>query len=396
MKKFVSALIAAAMVATMSVATLAATPSTPITSPSTGNGEGNYGIGVTGNYTPGSTGNAAVISADIAWDEMTFTYKDYTAGSWNPSTHTYSDTHYGGWISEAKAITITNHSNIQIVASASFESAADHNAVGGFFRDAYMTAAGGEFEETEALDTVSVILMGALGTTYDTAPTEKIHFTVKTSTRRPTSAVSLGTITVLINTVDRFASTKEELIAATENGGRIALSANIDMGTDTLTLSKNTTIDFRNFYVTGSGNSTISIGQNAEINLQSGTVKNTSSSGCAVYNAGILDAYNISISNTNSGTAVKTENTAKINSCTVTSTGGAAILMDNSNEEMARKLAIMGYTTIDGAIQITPESSLIKPTVTEGTYNFDPTEYVDTSAFLVTESEGTWTVTSLS
>lgn len=396
MKKFVSALIAAAMVATMSVATLAATPSTPITSPSTGNGEGNYGIGVTGNYTPGSTGNAAVISADIAWDDMTFTYKDYTVGKWDPSTHTYGDTDFGGWKSEAKAITITNHSNIQIKASASFESASDHNAVGGFFRDSYMTAEGGEFVETDALDTVSVTLMSAFGTTYDTAPTEKIHFTLKTSTSRPSSAGSLGTITVLIKTADTFASTKEELIAAAENGGRISLSANIDMGTDTLTLTENTTIDFRNFYITGSGNSTISIGQNAEISLQYGTVKNTNGSGCAVYNAGILDAYDVSISNTNSGTAVKTENTAKINNCTVTSTGGTAILMDNSNEEMARKLDIMGYTTIDGAIQITPEGSLIKPTVTAGTYNFDPTAYVDASAFLVTESEGTWTVTSLS
>lgn len=50
---------------------------------------------------------AAVYNVVVEWDTMQFTYTD--GRTWQPSSHTYTGT--GGSWSEAKTVTVTNHSN---------------------------------------------------------------------------------------------------------------------------------------------------------------------------------------------------------------------------------------------------------------------------------------------
>ena len=68
---------------------------------------------VQGKYKAGAE-SPVTISADITWEDMTF---DYTEGekTWNTETHQV-DQADGKWTSDTKAITVTNHSNVGIMA----------------------------------------------------------------------------------------------------------------------------------------------------------------------------------------------------------------------------------------------------------------------------------------
>ena len=85
-------------------------------SPSAGNGKGKYNIEISGTYTPGAVADE-IISADIAWDAMDFTYTAPSQGTWNPANHTYEGATAGGWSDNTPAITVTNHSNAAINAT---------------------------------------------------------------------------------------------------------------------------------------------------------------------------------------------------------------------------------------------------------------------------------------
>lgn len=64
------------------------------------------------------TADRAVISIDISWEQMSFTYADTSAPAWNPETHRYEgETTEGGWLPGAGIITVRNNSNAILRAS---------------------------------------------------------------------------------------------------------------------------------------------------------------------------------------------------------------------------------------------------------------------------------------
>lgn len=129
-------------------------------------------IKVTGSY---YDSKYTTVSVDVSWDEMEFTY---FGGHrfWNPEDHTYYTTSQGWW-SEEKAITVTNHSNTDIQAQLSFNSAID--------------GLQGNFDKN-VLDIAT-----AEGTTVEEAPKGISKFSVS-GTGIETSGTELGTITVTI------------------------------------------------------------------------------------------------------------------------------------------------------------------------------------------------------
>ncbi len=188
MKKILASILALTMAASMSITAFAATDLE--TNPAKGNGEGDYSIGVTGTYTAGATADP-LISVDIAWDKMEFTY---TAGgsSYSPDTHKTTTT-AGSWSTDKKAITVTNHSNVGITADFTFTQGENVTTTGSFYDKADATTA-------LAADKQSFTLISAEdntteGETY-TVPSGKIYFGV--SGDAITENKSLGTITVKI------------------------------------------------------------------------------------------------------------------------------------------------------------------------------------------------------
>ncbi len=109
MKKFLTLILAVAMMATMSVSAWAETV----------RGETDKPIDVSGEYKDNST-KPEVISADVTWGAMEFTYTVSGSMDWNSDNHDYDDNTRGAWAENGNTITVVNHSNVPITVSFAF------------------------------------------------------------------------------------------------------------------------------------------------------------------------------------------------------------------------------------------------------------------------------------
>lgn len=173
MKKLFATLLAVAMLASMTVTAFAAETNT---------GTQDTEITVNGSFVSGTAGSS-VISVDIAWDAMDFTYTGASQGTWNPATHAYEGATEGGWSDNTPAITVTNHSNVAINATLDFTP--DVTGVIGTFTEASGTANDNVLE-----------LATAEGTAVADAPTATANFGISGAAIDANKA--LGTITVAI------------------------------------------------------------------------------------------------------------------------------------------------------------------------------------------------------
>ena len=138
--------------------------------------EGDVEITVNGVYNPGSAAGE-VISVDVAWGSMSFTYTDADEGEWDPEKHEYKGTNDAAWTCDegANTITVTNHSNTDVEAQLTFAPAVD-GIVGTF-------------------DVDTMELTSAVGVAYESADFEVATFTVSGAIAE---SAKLGTITVTV------------------------------------------------------------------------------------------------------------------------------------------------------------------------------------------------------
>ena len=173
MKKLFATLLAVAMLASVSVTAFAA---------ETNHGTQDTEITVNGSYVSGAAGSS-VISVDIEWEAMNFTYSATSEGTWNPATHAYDGQTEGGWSDNTPAITVTNHSNVAV------------NATLGFTAD--VTGVVGTFTEASGTENDNILnLATAEGTEVANAPTATANFGI--SGAAINASQKLGTITVAI------------------------------------------------------------------------------------------------------------------------------------------------------------------------------------------------------
>ena len=81
-------------------------------------------ITVSGTYV--ANPNDEVISVDVSWGAMSFTYTPANDGTWNPADHTYTNAPEATWTcaENANKITVTNHSNVDVTATFAFNATA--------------------------------------------------------------------------------------------------------------------------------------------------------------------------------------------------------------------------------------------------------------------------------
>ena len=365
MKKIFATLLAVAMLASMSVTAFAEenTGATPTE------------ITVTGKYTPGAT-TGEIISADIAWEAMDFTYTGASQGAWNPATHTYDGATEGGWSNNTPAITVTNHSNVAV------------NATLGF--TASVTGVVGTFTEASGTENDGVLeLATAEGTTLENAPKATANFGISGAAIDADKA--LGTITVTIaktgsaegGETATVVTTFAELQAAVNNGGTVKLGGDITLE------------DYLNIYAASplllDLNGHTITGTNKSVYLMSGT--------CTIRGGSITVTGETAVCNySGTGTlmiedcTIRSELTALYNGATdaVTTVKNSTLIRDDSNEYVV--FANSGTVSLEGTVNL---SGIIygNVTVLPGTYNFDPTSYVDADTYTVTDNgDGTWTV----
>lgn len=212
MKKILTGIFALTLVASMNFQTFAVT----------NDGTAGTEIEVNGTFTAAAD-PSIVVSADVTWDELSFTYQD-GAKHWDAEKH-IDVADEGAWETTKKNITVTNHSNTSI--KASFEFAADVDGLNG------------SFDKTE-FDIAS-----AENTTIENAPTDTTAFGI--SGGPITKDQKIGTITVKI-TSDTSDTTMvknlEDLCGVFENGGKAKLNNDLNGAYEMLTLSSGKDLEF--------------------------------------------------------------------------------------------------------------------------------------------------------
>lgn len=170
MKKLVSMLAVAALTCAMGTTAFAADQD--------GVNTGDYTAEVKGTYRAGGSGDV-VYSVDIAWTDMSFTYTG-GEGTWDPETHQYSGSSEGAWTASDDSITVTNHSNAAVKATAKFEADSGYEST---------TMTFGNNEATVAT---------AVGTEAASAPSATITVTPGGTLAESANGGKIGTITVSI------------------------------------------------------------------------------------------------------------------------------------------------------------------------------------------------------
>ena len=343
--------------------------------PSTGNGEGNYNIEIVGTYAAGQIADE-IISVNVAWDAMDFTYTAPSQGTWNPVTHTYDGATAGGWSDNTPAITVTNHSNVAV------------NATLGF--TANVTGVVGTFTEASGTENDSVLeLATAVGTEVGSAPKATANFGI--SGAAIDADKTLGTITVTIakagsaggGETATVVTTFAELQAAVNAGGTVKLGGDITLE------------DYLNIYAASplllDLNGHTITGTNKSVYLKSGT--------CTIRGGSITVTSTNAVNNFG--------DTLTIDQCTISSASGCALYNGSGdatvkNSTLSRTdnwyvvYAAEGTVSLEGTVDLSgtiKENDGGKVTVLPGTYNFDPTSYVDTNTYTVTNNgDGKWTV----
>ncbi len=332
-------------------------------------------ITITGVYQAGTAADEK-ISVDIVWEAMDFTYTAPSQGTWNPATHAYEGATAGGWSDNTPAITVKNHSNVAVNATLGFT--ADVTGVIGTFTEASGTANDGVLE-----------LATAEGTEVENAPTATANFGISGAAIDADKA--LGTITVAIakNVIDTFA----ELQAAVNNGGTVKLGGDITLGNDVILAVSSSVpviLDLNGYTLTSNSNAPIQVQPDVICTVKNGTVTNTADRMEAISNFGTLTVQNCTLT-ANDSYPLYNNCIATVTDSTLNGNYDGNSICNQQVYSDTVALTLSGTVNMAGGIYNRYAASVV--TVLAGTYNFDPTSYVDADAYTVTNNgNGTWTV----
>ena len=332
-------------------------------------------ITITGVYQAGTAADEK-ISVDIVWEAMDFTYTAPSQGTWNPATHAYEGATAGGWSDNTPAITVKNHSNVAV------------NATLGFTAD--VAGVVGTFTEASGTENDNILnLATAEGTEVENAPTATANFGISGAAIDADKA--LGTITVAIakNVIDTFA----ELQAAVNNGGTVKLGGDITLGNDVILAVSSSVpviLDLNGYTLTSNSNAPIQVQPDVICTVKNGTVTNTADRMEAISNFGTLTVQNCTLT-ANDSYPLYNNCIATVTDSTLNGNYDGNSICNQQVYSDTVALTLSGTVNMAGGIYNRYAASVV--TVLAGTYNFDPTSYVDADAYTVTNNgNGTWTV----
>lgn len=141
MKKIIALVLILLTVFSMSATAFAA----DITDTNSGNNQD-----VTASYEAGDV-STTIISVDISWNHMSFTYKGASEPVWDASKHQYTgEATEAGWVESEAAITITNHSNAILQAGITYAPETSFSNISMYFTDAAPYVGSADTSDTDA------------------------------------------------------------------------------------------------------------------------------------------------------------------------------------------------------------------------------------------------------
>lgn len=159
MKKLVSILLALALASSIGAVTVFAAGGSE-----TGLEPTDKEIGVNAKYVDGTTGGE-VISIDLSWGAMEFTYTETGSKTWNPETHEYDANTSTDWTASGNEITVTNHSNAAVNAAFKYDKATGFDSCNGTFSSTSVdlpSAEGKAVDDSELKSTVTFTVSGTI------------------------------------------------------------------------------------------------------------------------------------------------------------------------------------------------------------------------------------------
>lgn len=384
MKKLIAMLVCGVLLMSMTATAATRLDGTNAPNPATGKGEGDYRILIRGNYTPGTTGETVCV--DVAWEAMSFEYrKKASPGEWLPGEHRYNSANAvaEGWSTDKKKITVTNHSDIAMVATLGFTANSGVDLTGTFY--SYDAAA----QSYQSLTDTAFNLATAVGTLPGEAP--KAEAWLGISGAPITENKQLGTVTVNIDYCWQEVSTQKELIAALKNGGRIRLIEPVndltaeDKYNPTLEVSKYTVIDCNGCDLLCEKEEAKTGGILMQINEGvTCTLMDSTTDGSYIGGGLTANTENRTVRIKNKGT-LNLKDVYMNGNYTIENDDAASVWAENCSFECSSTCIEDGSTTFSKYVyyDATLPANL---TVLPGTYDgFDPTDYVDQSKYTVTQ-----------
>ena len=352
----------------------------------TSTGGGDTNIPVTGQYQAGAV-SAEVISVDLAWDAMDFTYTAPSRGDWNPQTHEYENVTAGGWAPATTGtdpkITVTNHSNAEITAGFAFNGAVE--------------GLNGSFTKT------ALVLRSAEGTEVANAPKGETVFSVSGSSIDADK--NLGTITVTVgkfDTTPKEISTADELLATADKVGVFQLANDIDLGGANLeTASAGYVLDLNGHTLTSSSTEgVVEAREGAVLTVKNGSLTNTADCRALFNTGGTVTIDGCTLSNNGAYYAIESNGKLSVKDSVLHGLFGEqyTVMIENLSALAGKygELTLSGNVEMDGSINVFKYRDPVAPTVKAlaGTYNFDVSSYVDTTLYDVTNDGAAWVVTA--
>ena len=109
----------------------------------------------------------ATYSVDLEWSDMTFTYTQEETLTWNAKDHSYKSKSKGKWDKTKGTITVTNHSNVAVQVTITYEPLED-TGITGTLRNGSRKLKAGKEGDYEGADSMTATL------TISGKPTENV------------------------------------------------------------------------------------------------------------------------------------------------------------------------------------------------------------------------------
>lgn len=389
-----------------------------------------------------------VYAVDIAWGSMEFTY-EVPADVWNGEEHKYETT-AGTWTcaSGANVITVTNRSNAavnvsvttNVIVSGITASAANGSFTLGSAAEGATTEIEGKATEGEATVTLSGALtdktasnrvIGSVTVTVSDANAavlteEEVNAAVealkngKTVTLDNVSAADHAAIAAALDetydgalmsksmqglsTTYTVADTFNDALSAWTDGTTLTMLGDANLTEEIGTSAQGLVLDlnghniecnFNDFEIRKYGTLTVRDSKgggyingelyvivDATLYLESGNVKSVFTNGDFIMTGGCV---NYSYGNAITSTSPKIR---------IVISGGEVTGRDYAVRAPGAEIIITGSAKINGGTSGLFYNSNGTTTITGGTFNTDPSQWVDTENYTVTESGGLWTVTA--